>query len=152
MEENSKLLQLAVQYLAPVLLSAVATGLTFVLAKLGQYLSKKAEHSKWVLSMEQLALLAKLSVTEVEATLRPLVKEFAADGSITADEGKKLKAAAVAKLIELAKNQGFAEAQKLLEVVAPEVMALVSGFVEMSVTGMKASQAVVDSVGSTVNP
>jgi hypothetical protein len=141
--ETSKLFELVVQYLAPVILTAAASALTWLFAQLALKAQAQWQQSKWGAAVSQLALLAKLAVAEVEATLRPLLKEATADGKLTKEEAEKLKAAALAKLIEMAKTHGFEEARKLLETLAPPVVALLSGFIESAVTAQKAPTAVV---------
>ncbi|MGH8525244.1 MAG: hypothetical protein ACREXY_13865 [Gammaproteobacteria bacterium] len=145
--EKSALLGLFVQYILPVLATAIASGLTWVLAQLALKIQAEWSQSKWGAAMTQLALLAKSAVAEVEATLRPLIKEAAADGSISKEEAEKLKKAAIDKLVEMAKVQGFEEARKLLETLAPPVLALVGGFIESAVSAQR-----VDGRAATVNP
>jgi hypothetical protein len=146
--ETSKLMELFVQYVAPVLLTAIASGLTWLLTQLALVAKTRFEASKWGAAMDQLALLAKVAVVEVETTLRPLVKEVTADGRVTPEEAAKLKKAAVDKLLEMAKARGFEEAKKLLESTVPAVGTLVSGFVESAVAAQKAPLTL--AVGSPV--
>jgi hypothetical protein len=133
---RSELLDIFVKYIVPPLATLVASGGAWALGQLALWLKSKTDASKTMLALSQLAYLAELVVADVEATLRPLVKEFSADGQMAPEEAAKLKAAAVERLKALAKERGFLEAQKLLEAMAPSLAPFLSGIVERAVAAL----------------
>lgn len=130
---RSELLEIFVKYLLPPLATLVASGGAWALGQLALWLRSKNEVTKTHLALTQLAFLAEIVVADIEATLRPMVKDLTEDGHITPEEGAKLKAAAMERLVTLAKERGFSEAQKLLEAMAPSIAPFLSGIVERAV-------------------
>lgn len=139
---RSELLEIFVKYLLPPLATLIATGVAWALGQLALLLKSKTEASKTSLALAQLAYLAEVVVADIEAHEREALKAASADGKISPEEGAKLLAIAKQRIIELAKERGFSEAQKLLEVMSPAVSTLLSGLVEKAVAGLNTPPAV----------
>jgi hypothetical protein len=96
----------------PLVLSVASSVAAWALAKWALYLGAKAKESKWALATAQLLGIVQHVVAEAEVTLRPQFARAMADGTLTADEGKALKAE-VMRIVR--------------ERVAPETLAFIRG-------------------------
>lgn len=133
---RSELLEIFVKYLVPPLATLLASGGAWALGQLALWLKAKGNATKTQLALMQLAFLAELVVTDIEAAERSLIKEVTADGHIKPEEATRLKALAVERLKALAKERGFSEAQKLLEAMTPSITPFLSGIVERAVAAL----------------
>lgn len=134
--DKGALLSAFVQYLVPVLATALASGLSWLLAQAGLWLKAKASTSKTAAALGQLAFLAEIVVADIEAHERPLLKELTSDGKLSKEDGQRLLELAVTRLKTLAKERGFDEAKRLLETFSPAVESLLSGLIEKAVAGL----------------
>lgn len=139
--EKSALLNAFIQYVVPVLGVAIGSGLSWVFVQLGLFVGAHYGATKWGSAMAQLTQVFALAVRTIEARLRPLVKEFSADGGISLMEAKKLRDAAIEEAKAIAKTNGFELAEKLLADLSPAAASLLDGFVEQAVARMKTEQA-----------
>ena len=137
MDTKSALWGLFLQYLAPVIMTGIASLLGWASLKLGQWLHAKAGDAaattatkKASLVAERFAYFANTVVQELEATVRPYLKEAAADGTISQDEAAKIKTLALEKLKALAGDKGIKEAQAVLGILAPGIDVWLGGLIE----------------------
>lgn len=86
------LLDAFLQYIAPPLITALASLVGFALLKLSQYLHAKGESSKLVDALAVGSDFAKTAFEHVRAKLEPSLKEKLADGVLTVEERAQLKA------------------------------------------------------------
>lgn len=143
---RSELLEIFVKYIVPPLGTLIATGGAWALGQLALWLKSKNNATKTQLALMQLAFLAEIVVTDIEATMRPLIKEVTDDGHIKPEEAERLKKIAMDRLVALAKERGFSEAQKLLEAMAPSITPFLSGIVERAVAALPKPQALPNTV------
>lgn len=136
---RSELLEIFVKYVVPPLATLIATGAAWCLGQLASLLTTRAKATKTSVGLAQLAYLAEIVVADIEAHERETLKASSADGSISKEEGARLLAIAKERVISLAKERGFDEAQKLLELMAPAVANLLSGIIERAVAGLPQS-------------
>lgn len=139
---RSELLEIFVKYVLPPLATLIASGAAWCLAQLGLILTTRAKATKTSIGLAQLAYLAEVVVADIEAHERDAIKESAVDGRITKEEGTRLLTIAKERIIALAKERGFSEAQKLIEVMAPTISTLLSGIVERAVAGLPKPTAI----------
>ena len=82
------------QTLAPVLVSVIGILVSWGLAELSRYIRNKTKNENALKAMEDISALVRTTVSEVGQTFQ----KASADGTITRDEGIKMKNIAIAKV------------------------------------------------------
>lgn len=149
-ELRSVLLDVFIKYLLPVLATAVAGGLAWLLTQLGLWIRAKWAGTKLALLTARVSELAAMVVADLEASLRPKLAEAAADGKLTPEEAAIIKKAAMDRLKELLQEHGIAEIKEVLGIFAPQVEHFLSGAIEKALSEHKALQAA--GVGASPGP
>lgn len=80
------------EHIFPALLTLLGAALSWAIARGASYLRARAESSRWALASAQLVDVVGAVVAEAEVSLRPQFAKAMADGSLSAEEGKALKA------------------------------------------------------------
>ena len=80
--------------LAPVLVSVIGILVSWGLAELSRYIRSKTKNENALKAMEDISALVRTTVSEVGQTFQ----KASADGTITRDEGIKMKNIAIAKV------------------------------------------------------
>uniref|UniRef100_A0A6H1ZBU4 Holin n=1 Tax=viral metagenome TaxID=1070528 RepID=A0A6H1ZBU4_9ZZZZ len=80
--------------LVPILVSVVGILVSWGLAELSGYIRSKTRNENALKAMEDISALVRTTVSEVGETF----KKAAADGKITSDEGRQMKALAILKV------------------------------------------------------
>lgn len=133
--------ELVLKYIVAPGLAVVGPLLVAAMAKLVTYLHAKEKDSKLFGALSAATELVQTYVARAEVELRPEFAKALADGRLTPEEGKALKA----KVLEILKRdmpaQLFATLSKAL---GPALEGWLSGKVEQAVT----QQAAVESIGT----
>lgn len=137
-EQKTMATTLFIQYILPVLFSALATLLGWVFVQLGRRLSAQAGESKLAAAFAQLAHWGDVVVADLEATLRPELGKAAADGKLTKEEIAQLRAVALARLKALA-GSGLSGILGNLGVAGDQTENYLSGVIERAVDRLPAS-------------
>jgi hypothetical protein len=132
-DAKSAFLSAFVQYGAPILFTAVAALLAKVLFFLGKKLDAQAESSKLAAVGAKFAHFAEVVVADLDATLKPQLKEATKDGVLTAAEIAQLRTVALDRLKKLAGEHGIKELQGVLDFGATQVDGYLTGLVESTV-------------------
>lgn len=135
------ILKTFISTILPVLATGAGGGLLWLLRLLVQWLTPKAAASKMAKVALQVEHLAEIVVTDLEATMRPLIASAAGDGVLTPDEGAKLKQAAMARLLSLLQENGVAEIKEAFGLFAPQVDIYLSGAIEKAVAALGGSSS-----------
>lgn len=138
MDIKSALTAAFIQYVLPVLITAIAGGLGWVLVQLGLFIKAKWGESKIAMIAVRVEHLAEIVVADIEATLRPKIAAAAADGQLTAEEGADLKKTAMERLKAMLAERGLLELQGVLGIIAPQVDTYLSGAIEKAVAAKPA--------------
>lgn len=134
METKSALLQTFWQVVFPLLLSVASSAAAWALAKLAAYLGASAKASKWALATSQLLGIVEHVVADAEVTLRPQFALAMQDGTLTAEEGKALKAEVMRIIRERVAPETLAFLRAQLGAAFESVL---GGAVERAVTASK---------------
>lgn len=129
-------LSMFVQYVLPVLFSAIAMVGTWALARFAEKLGAEAKTSKTFAVLERLSLMAHAVVADLEVTLKPRLLEATRDGVLTQAEIVMLRSAALERLKQLAGERGLEEARALLGIAAPELERFLTGLLERAVDSL----------------
>lgn len=132
-ETQSTLMSLFLQYLAPVLFSALATALTWALAKLAAKWGAQGKEAKLAATGAWAAHLASTVVADLEATVVAEFKAAAADGVLTKAEIARIRETALGRLKALMGEHGLEQLRKALGIWAPELDKYLLGLLEKSV-------------------
>jgi hypothetical protein len=144
-EIQSTLLSLFIQYLLPILFSALATLSAWALAQLAKKLGAQAAHSKAAAIAARLTHLAETIVADLEATLKPELAKATADGKLDKAEILRLRDVALQRLKALAGERGLLELQGILGIAAPQVDGYLQGILERAVDQLPSKPAPVPS-------
>lgn len=136
-DTQSMLLKLFIEYAVPPLFAFIGTALLWLLTKGALFIAAKTKNETLRGIIERVFHSVELAVRDVEQTLKPMVKEFSADGSISKEEANKLKAAALAKVKEYLGVKGIGEIVKVLGIAPEKVDAFLSSHVEAAVNRLK---------------
>lgn len=143
--DPSPLMQLFLQYVAPVLFTGIGTLLAAVLAFASTKLHAAAERDRAAgkaISVADVAArathIATQIVQDIQVTLRPELEAALADGKLTEEEKAKLKAAAMARLKATLGETGMAELRELLGIAEDGLGGYLSGLIESALVGVKA--------------
>lgn len=138
---DSTVIETLVKVAVPALVTLTVGGLAWIARQGAQYFATiwETKQAKWAAGMNQLMVLAELVVIDIEANERSAIKEATADGRISKEEGGRLFTIAKERIIAMAKEKGFSEAQKLLGVMAPDASSLLSGIIERAVATLPTS-------------
>lgn len=121
---------------AYVLYIVLAGGVLFGLGALVNFLNKKAGESKYAKTFAQLVELVKSLVAHADAELRPEIQKALADGTLSPEEAKALKA----KVLELAKasiGPSLSGLAKILGLQGGALDVFLSGLIEQAVASKK---------------
>jgi hypothetical protein len=110
--------------------SLVGLGVLAAMALLAKWLGEKAKDSKAARVALNVWELAQAVVAHVEVHIRPTIREVLADGKLTADEGKRVKAEALKLLREALGEHGLKELKGALGLFGPQVEVYLSGVIE----------------------
>lgn len=142
MEIKGALVEAFVKYLVPVLFTGLATVLGLVFVKLAALLDAKKGESKIAAIGAKALHLAEVSVKDLEATLKPKLKEACADGVLTAAEFQLLREAGIGRLKVLLGEAGIKELGDVLGIVGEMALhAYLGGVVEKQVADIKSEVA-----------
>lgn len=128
--------ELFMQYLLPPILTALGVGAAWVLTQLGLWISAKWGESKLAQATMRVTHFASVIVADIEATVRPEIQKALADGELSAEEGKRLKETAMARLKEMLAKEGLAELKGVVGVFAPTLESYLSGVIERAVSAL----------------
>lgn len=137
---SSALLHAFIQYGIPVLFPALMGLVAWALVELTQKLNAQAKESKVAAVGAKVTHFAAITVQDIEATLKPELESAAADGVVTPEELKKLRAAAIARVKALLADKGLKELQAVFGVASAEVDKYLGGVVEKAHADAKVVQ------------
>lgn len=135
MDTKSAALEFFVKYVAPILGAATMAVGTWALKKVGDYFAAHAKESKLMAVGAQVTTVASAAVHNME----PLKAEYAAasaDGVITAEEGAKLKALALAQIKLTLGNEGIKALKDTMGIGAEALPSFLSGLIEKQVAAL----------------
>lgn len=141
MDTLKELASTALVGLAPVLLTVLVAAVVWALNALREKLTHDGKASRLAFVIERSLVLAGAIVRDLEATMRPLLKEASADGKLTTEEIRRIKSAALIQLQASLKDKGLKELQEVLRIEAGQLGVVLGGFVERALDNMKAEQA-----------
>lgn len=131
--------EMFLQYVVPILVSLVVSGVLWLLFQGGKLLAVRAKESKFFAVAAQVAHLAEIVVAEVDAVVRPKLVAALADGKVTQAEAEELKKVALAKLKELLAQRGMKELKGVIGIFMPSVDTYLSGAIEKAVASKRAT-------------
>lgn len=143
MEVKSRFLELFIEHVLPVLFTALAGVLTWACSQLAMKLKAQAEGSKLAAVAAKFAHFGEVVVADLETTLKPAMLEASADGQITPEEGKKLRAMAVERIKLMATEQGLTELSKVMGMSDAWIDTYLAGVVEKAVSTVAVGKEVV---------
>lgn len=130
---GSPFVEALLKYVIAPSLAVIGPLLVAGLAKLIQYLHLKAKESKAAYVASVFAELAQSVVAEIEITLRPQIQLAMSDGTLTKEEGEKLKAEALRILKEKAPSGLLSAASSI---IGPLLDTWLGGLIERANTAM----------------
>lgn len=130
------LITILVQVVLPLAASGAFAAAIWALTKLSTVLKTKADGNKLVACLATLTVHADTVVSNIQATLIPVIKKDAADGALSATEVAQLRTAALAKLKESLGTEGVAAIQDVVGILAPSLDSFLSGFIETRVAAL----------------
>ncbi len=92
------IIQAVLEYLVAPMLPLLGAGLLALIAKLVLLIHAQEKNSKAIAAVGTVAEAAKSIVAELEVTMRPELQKDLEDGTLTPEEGAKLKAMAIDQL------------------------------------------------------
>ena len=125
---NPSLQESLLKYVVAPAIPILCALLAAALGKLTTYLHSREKLGKGQAALAVLGDLTQSVVADLETSLRPLLQKALEDGKLSPEEGNALKAAALAKLREVAPGEAMETAGKLLGLAGLEQW--LSGMVE----------------------
>ena len=135
-ETKATLMQLFITHLAPVLFTALATGLMWLMRWATKKLHAQANATKAQAVAAKALHFAEVVTSEIEATLRPMIQEFSRDGKISRDEADRLRSTALELLKSMLGKHGLEELRGVLGIAAPQLDVYLSGLIEKAVSSL----------------
>lgn len=134
---SDAVMQVFIDVLLPVIVTAIGGLLTTVLLKLNSYLRAKVGLSSVDFATAKLDSVIPAIVAEADATIVAGLRDANADGKITADEARAVMDAVIAKVKQQLGAAGFDELKQHLGVDADALLAMIRSRIEASVDARK---------------
>ena len=134
MDAKSALLSAFLQYVIPVLATALFLVLKWALLKWSQKLATEDQTTKAVQYWGKLNAIAQTVVLDVEKTVKPALLEATKDGELSKDDYAKLKQSALDALKLYMGESAGKDITGLLGIAAPDVEKFLGGVIESAVS------------------
>lgn len=125
------------QYVAPVLVTALFGFLTFALKLLSDKWAAEGKTSKLAAIGGKIAHFCQLVVADLDANLKPQLASYMSDGKITAEERSTLRELALTRVKLLLAKEGLEELSGILGIAASQVDVYLMGAIEKAVAERK---------------
>jgi len=145
-EPSGTLPGMLISWLAVAALSLV----TLLMGLAGAAMARRAKDSKVWTTVNSLWVVAQTVVAHVEREIRPSIQKSLADGKLSSEEAKALKAEAI-KLFKEAAGKSLGDLQKLLGLTEGAIGTFVSGLLERALASTKPAASVSPSLASAAD-
>jgi hypothetical protein len=133
METKSALLNAFIEYGLPILATGMFLFLKWALWKWAQKLSTETQTTKAAHLWQKVNGIMMAIVLDLEKTMKPALQDAAKDGSLTRDDGKKLREAALAAFGMYMGAQGKKDITDILGIAVPNLEAFTGNLLESAV-------------------